>query len=45
MIKICNELMTIPLKIILKVLLKNGVFPEIWKRSNVGPVCKKKIKV
>ena len=37
MIKICSESITIPLKIIFMVSLKNGVFPEIWKRANVVP--------
>ena len=41
MIKICNESITIPLKIIFDESLKNGVFPEIWKRANVVPVHKK----
>ena len=41
MIKIYNESITIPLKIIFDESLKNGVFPEIWKRANVVPVHKK----
>ena len=41
MIKICNESITILLKIIFDESLKNGVFPEIWKRANVVPVHKK----
>ena len=41
MIKICNESITIPLKIIFYESLKNGVFPEIFKRANVVPVHKK----
>ena len=41
MIKICNESITIPLKIIFDESLKNGVFPEIWKRAYVVPVHKK----
>ena len=44
MIKICNESITIPLKIIFTESLKNGVFPEIWKRENVVPVHKKEDK-
>ena len=40
MIKICNESITIPLEIIFDESLKNGVFPEIWKRANVVPVHK-----
>ena len=41
MINICNESITIPLNIIFKESLKNGVFPEIWKRASVVPVHKK----
>ena len=44
MIKICNESITIPLKIIFEESLKNGVFPEIWKRANVIPVNEKEDK-
>ena len=43
-IKICNESITIPLRIIFKESLKNGVFPEILKRVNVVPVHKKEDK-
>ena len=41
MIEICNESITIRLKIIFEESLKNGVFPEISKRGNVVPVYKK----
>ena len=44
MMKICNESIAIPLKIIFDKSLKNGVFPEIWKRANVVPVHKKEDK-
>ena len=44
MIKICNESITVPLKIIFDESLKNGVFPEIWKRANVVPIHKKEDK-
>ena len=43
-IKICNESITIPLRIIFKESLKNGVFPEILKRVNVVPAHKKEDK-
>ena len=43
-IKICNESITIPLRIIFKESLKNGVFPEILKKVNVVPVHKKEDK-
>ena len=45
MIKICNESITIPLKIVFEESLKNGVFPEIRKRANAFPIHKKKIKM
>ena len=41
MIKICNESIITPLKIIFDESLKNSVFPEIWKTANVVPVHKK----
>ena len=44
MIKICNESNTIPLEIIFKESLKNGVFPEIGKGTNAVPVHKKEDK-
>ena len=40
MTKICNESITILLKVIFKESLKNGVFPEVWKKANVVPVLK-----
>ena len=40
MTKICNESVTILLKVIFKESLKNGVFPEVWKKANVVPVHK-----
>ena len=43
-IKVCNESVTIPLKIIFIESLKNGLFLEIWKRANVVPVHKKEDK-
>ena len=44
MIKICNESITIPLKIVFEESLKNGVFPEIRKRANAFPIHKKEDK-
>ena len=44
MIKFCEESITIPLKIIFNESLKCGVFPEIWKKTNVLPVHKKEDK-
>ena len=44
MIKLCEESIVIPLKIIFEDSLKCGVFPEIWKKANVVPVHEKEDK-
>ena len=44
MIKICNEAVTIPLKIIFEESLKKGIFPDTWKKRNVTPAHKKEDK-
>ena len=44
MIQICNEVTTIPLKLIFYQSLKKGKFPEIWNVANVVPVHKKEHK-
>ena len=44
MIQICNEVITIPLKLIFDQSLKKGKFPEIWKVENVDPAHKKEDK-
>ena len=41
MIKICDQALIIPLKIIYKNCIAKGVFPQIWKQANVVPVHKK----
>ena len=41
MIQICNEVITIPLKLIFDQSLKKRKFPEIWKVAYVVPVHKK----
>ena len=38
------ELLTLPLKIIFKVALNDGVFPDDWKKGNIVPAHKKDIK-
>ena len=40
----CNEQITLPLKIIFQESLKKGKFPEILKKANVVPVHKKEDK-
>ena len=44
MIKICSQSLILPLKIIFEHSLKKHKFPEIWKKANVVPVHKKRIK-
>ena len=41
MIKICDETISLPLKIIFDTAFKSGSFPDKWKRANVVPVHKK----
>ena len=41
MIKLSDNALVIPLKIIFENCLRRGVFPEIWKYANVVPVHKK----
>ena len=36
---------TISLKIIFEESLKNGIFPEMWKKANVVPIHKKEHKI
>ena len=40
MIKLCPELLSVPLKIIFEKCIQQGTFPDIWKRANVQPVHK-----
>ena len=44
MIKICNESVIIPLKIIFEEPLKKGIFKDIWKKGNIIPAHKKEDK-
>ena len=44
MTKMCNELITLPLKIIFQESLKREKFPKILKRANLVPVHKKESK-
>ena len=41
MIKICDETIAIPLKIIFDTALKSGNYPDKWKRANIVPIHKK----
>ena len=44
MIKICNDSITKPLKLIFEQSLKQGEFPNLWKKANVVPSHKKEDK-
>ena len=41
MIKISDDVLVTPLKMIFERCIKNGIFPEIWKKANIVPVHKK----
>ena len=41
MIKLCDESLITPLRLIFENCLRRGIFPETWKRANVVPVHKK----
>ena len=41
MIKLSDDALVLPLKIIFTNCLRRGLFPEIWKHANVVPVHKK----
>ena len=41
MIKISDDVLVAPLKMIFESCIQNGIFPEIWKMSNIVPVHKK----
>ena len=41
MIKLCDKALVFPLKLIFENCLRQGVFPEKWKKANVVPVHKK----
>ena len=45
MIKICSQAVNIPVKIICEESIKKGIFPEIWKKTNVVSVHKKEGKI
>ena len=41
MIKLCDESLIIPLRLIFENCLRHCIFPEMWKRANVAPIHKK----
>ena len=44
MIRMCDDSLVFPLKLIFEACLRQGVFPKVWKRANVVPVHKKNSK-
>ena len=44
MVKMCDESIAYPLKIIFETALKSGIYPDKWKKANVVPVHKKESK-
>ena len=38
---LCDETVTLPLKIIFRNILSTGVYPDMWKLANVTPIFKK----
>ena len=44
MVKICDESIAYPLKIIFETALKCGIYPDKWKKGNIVPVHKKESK-
>ena len=44
MIKICSKSLTFPVKLIFISMLREGVFPEDWKKSNLVSIYKKESK-
>ena len=41
MVKMCDESIAYPLKMIFETALKSGIYPDKWKKANVVPVHKK----
>ena len=41
MIQLCGIEIILPLQLLFKSMLEEGIFPEDWKKSNVVPVHKK----
>ena len=43
MIKLCDEVLLLPLKLIFENCLSQGIFPEMWKKANVVSIHKKNL--
>ena len=41
MIKLCGKTIAIPLKMIFRSMLEEGVFPDDWKKCNIVPILKR----
>ena len=38
MIKMCDESLVQPLSLIFRGFIDTGIYPDSWKKSNIGPV-------
>ena len=45
MIKMCDKILVYPLKLIFKASIQEDAFPDFWKKANVAPIHKKKVKI
>ena len=41
MLILCDEMVTLPIKIIFRNILSTAVYPDMWKLANVTPIFKK----
>ena len=44
MIKMCDDILLLPLRLIFESCMSQGVFPQVWKQANVVPIHKKNSK-
>ena len=44
MIKMCDDVLLLPLRLIFEFCMSQGVFPQVWKQANVVPIHKKNSK-
>ena len=45
MVKMCDESIAYPLKIIFETVLKSGIYPDKWKNLTLSLCIKKKVKI
>ena len=44
MVHACGKSIALPLKLLFKIILEEGTFPEGWKKNKVVPINKKELK-